>query len=181
MHGVVMKGLKDYVVDAYGRGTWQETLAAASLEGSVYVPVRTYDDGEALALLDAAATVTGTDDATFRRSFGRHLVPSLVETYGVHVDGDWSALELLANAEEYIHEALRGKALNAYGPPALEAERVGEDRVELYYGSDRGLCDLAEGIVYGVSDQFDTPLSVDERACMEHGASRCEFVVSRGE
>jgi predicted hydrocarbon binding protein len=181
MHGVVMRGFKSFVVETHGQSAWREIRSQASLDGMVFVPVAVYDDADATALLEAAASVLGTDGATLQRSFGRHLASTLVETYDVHVDGDWTALELVANVEEHIHAALRAKSLQTYAPPELSAEWVSDGRIEVHYGSERGLCDLAEGLIEGVGDHFGDHLSVEEVACMDEGADSCEFVVTEGE
>ncbi len=181
MHGVVMRGFKAFVVESHGTPTWREIQSEASLDGTVFVPVAAYDDADAVALLEAAASVLGIDGATLQRSFGRHLASTLVETYDVHVDGEWTALELVANVEDHVHAALRAKSLQTYTPPELSAEWVSDGRVEVHYGSERGLCDLAEGLIEGVGDHFEDPLSVEEVACMDDGADYCELVVTGGD
>lgn len=178
MHGIVLKGLKDFVVESYDQGAWAEIQAEASLDGKIYVPVTEYPDEDVQALVGAAAEVTGREPADLLEAFGRFLVPPLLETYGVHVSEDWTGLELVANVEEYIHTALREKELSAYTPPELRSEWVGEDRVGIVYTSDRELCPLARGLIYGVGEYFEEPLEIDEQVCMKAGDDRCEMVVS---
>jgi predicted hydrocarbon binding protein len=111
--------------------------------------------------------------------FGEFLVPPLLETYGVHVDKDWTGLELIANVERYIHIALRAKQVSTYTPPELESGWLDEETVSVVYRSDRQLCSLARGIVDGVGDYFDEPFDIEEPACMHDGDDYCELVVSR--
>lgn len=177
MHGIVLKGLKDFVLENYDQDTWRALQEESGVGYKLYVPVDEYPDEDVMALVQTAVEMTGIDAPDLLRTFGEFLVPPLIRTYGVHVDGQWTALELLANVEEYIHEALRAKDISEFTPPALAAARVAEDTVVLRYGSDRELCDLAEGIVYGVADHYDTEFEVVERQCMHDGADYCEFEI----
>ena len=179
MHGIVLKGLKDFVVEQYDLDTWHALRENAGIEMKMYVPISEYPDEEVLALVDSAVELTGIDAPDLLAAFGEFLVPQLVETYGVHVDEDWTGLDLIANVETYIHEALRAKNLSEFAPPELSAERVGDDRVSITYASDRELCDLAKGLVRGIGAYYDEQLAVDEPACMHDGDPHCELVVTR--
>ena len=179
MHGIVLKGLKDFVVSEYDRDAWQAIQREAGLGPTVYVPLTEYDDADVLALVGAASELTGTDVSTLLDEFGQFLVPPLVETYGVHVDEDWTGLELLANVEEYIHTALRAKQLSSFTPPNLRSEWEGNDQVRITYGSDRELCALAKGLIRGVGEHYGEPLVLEESSCMLAGDERCEILVTR--
>ena len=179
MHGIVLKGLKDFVVSEYDRETWQAIQHEAGVGGKVYVPLTEYDDADVLNLVGAAAEMTGKNVPTLLDEFGQFLVPPLVETYGVHVEAEWTGLELLANVEEYIHTALRSKQLSTYTPPNLESEWNGTDQVRITYGSERELCALAKGLIRGVGEYYGEPLTVQEPSCMLDGDEQCEILVSR--
>lgn len=178
MHGIVLAQLKEFVVETYDRETWRTILQEAGLSGKVYVPVTEYPDEDVFAIIGAAADLTGTAPTEIQTDFGRFLVGPLVGTYGVHVEGDWTGLELIANVEQYIHEALRAKQLSTYTPPELDAEWRGDDRVGLLYRSDRQLCHLARGIIEGVGEHFDESFHIEEPSCTRNGDEYCEFVVT---
>ncbi|NHN40587.1 hypothetical protein G9C85_02910 [Halorubellus sp. JP-L1] len=179
MHGIVMKAMKDFVVETYDESTWRAIQAEAGLDGKLYVPVSEYDDGEALALVAAASALSGEDEGDLLYEFGRFIVEPLVSTYGVHVEGEWSGLDLLANVETYVHEALRAKRLSEFTPPELEAERVDEDVAVVRYGSDRELCMLAEGIVDGVGEFYGDSYDIAHETCQLEGDPHCDLVVRR--
>lgn len=179
MHGIVLKGLKDFVVDRHGPEAWRAVQEEAGLEGRIYVPVAEYPDEEVMGLVGAAASMSGTDVPDLLEAFGRYLVPPLLRTYGVHVDGDWTGLQLVANVEEYIHTSLREKEVSSYTPPELRSDWLADDRVGIIYDSERQLCHLARGLIIGVGDYFDDPLDIREPSCMLDGDDRCGFVVTR--
>lgn len=179
MHGIVMKALKDFVVETYDAGTWRAIQEAAGLGGKLYVPVSEYDDAEALALVDAAVELSGEDEDDLLYAFGGYIVEPLVQTYGVHVEGEWTGLDLLANVERYIHEALRAKQLSEFTPPELRAKRVDDETAIIRYGSERGLCMLAEGIIDGVADHYGESYHVTHDTCQATGDPHCDFIVRR--
>lgn len=182
MHGIILKGLKDFVVEQYDEETWRTLQSEAGVEGEIYVPVTEYPDEHVLSLVQAATEMTGIPTPDLLEAFGRFLVPPLVETYGVHVDVDWTGLELIANVESYIHTALRAKQLSTYTPPELSSRWIDENRVELVYTSERGLCHLARGLVAGVGEYYDEPFEITETACVHDGDDECVFSVeSHGE
>ena len=178
MHGIVLKGLKDFVTTAYDHDAWVAIQRKAGLEGQVYVPVTEYEDADVLGLVAAASEVTGKDVPVLLDEFGRFLVSPLVETYGVHVDEEWTGLELIANAETYIHEALRAKQLSTYTPPDIASEWVADDKVRVIYGSERHLCSLAKGLIRGIGSYYSEQFQIVEETCMHEGGDHCEILVT---
>ncbi|WP_435344632.1 heme NO-binding domain-containing protein [Haloarchaeobius sp. HRN-SO-5] len=174
-----MKSLKDFVVGEYDAATWRAIQEEAGLDGKIYVPVSEYDDEEAIALVGAASELSGEDEADLLYAFGRYIVEPLVQTYGVHVDREWSGLDLLANVETYIHEALRAKDLSEFTPPALQAKRIDGRTVVIRYGSDRELCKLAEGIIDGVGEHYGESYDIAHGTCQHVGDPHCDLVVRR--
>lgn len=179
MHGIVLKGLKDFVTTEYDHEAWTAIQCGAEQEGQVYVPITEYEDADVLGLVEAASEVSGEDVPVLLDEFGQFLVPPLVEIYGVHVDEEWTGLELIANVETYIHEALRAKQLSTYTPPDLAAEWVADERVRVTYGSERQLCALAKGLIRGVGNYYDEQFEIEEATCMLDDDEQCEFLVTR--
>lgn len=179
MHGVILYGLKQFVLDTYDEDAWGAIVEGADIDRQLFVPVTDYPDEYVVAIVEAAADLTGNSPATLQREFGRYVVPQLVETYGVHVDAEWTGLELVENVEAYIHEALRAKNLSEFAPPAIGAGRVGDGRVLVTYGSDREMCDVAKGILEGIADYYEESWTVTERTCMHDGDARCEILVEQ--
>lgn len=178
MHGIIFKGLKDFVVETYDQETWNAICEAADVPRRLYLPVSNYPDEHLFALVEAAVELSGEPAPDLLQAFGQHLVGSLIRTYGIHVDENWTGLELIENAETYIHEALRAKNISEFHPPELETRRVDDATVAIEYGSDRQLCDVTMGLVRGIGEYYDEPLDVEELTCMHDGAPKCKLVVT---
>ncbi|WP_226007972.1 heme NO-binding domain-containing protein [Natrinema salinisoli] len=179
MHGIILKGLKDFTIEQYDEATWNRIRDEADVERRLYVPVTEYPDEHVFELVTTASEISGVDPPILLRAFGRFLVPQLVQTYGVHVEKDWDGLELIENVEEYIHMALRAKDMADFTPPAVDARRLDENRVVVRYNSDRQLCEVAIGILVGIGEFYDESYTVTESQCMHDGAPKCEIVVER--
>lgn len=178
MHGSILKGLKDFVVQTYDHETWQAICDEADVPRTMYVPVSNYPDEYLFSLVEAAVDLSGEETSDLLRAFGEFLVSELVNTYGIHVDEEWTGLELVENVEEYIHRGLRANNISDFDPPALDARRVDDAMVVVEYSSDRGLCDVAMGLIEGIGDEYGDPLNVEESQCMHDGAPYCELVVT---
>ncbi|MFC4548823.1 MULTISPECIES: heme NO-binding domain-containing protein [Halorussus] len=178
MHGIIFKSLKDYVVANRDHETWDAVRREAGLHQRVYLPIDTYDDDELFELVAAVADLTGAPIPDLLEGYGRFATAQLLDTYGNVVDDDWDALDLVANTEEQIHTVLRMRSADL-NPPELDCRRDGDDRVTVTYRSERQLCSVARGIVHGVADHYDEPLSVSETECVHAGGDHCEIVVER--
>ncbi|TYT62490.1 heme NO-binding domain-containing protein [Natrialba swarupiae] len=178
MHGIILKTLRDFVVDTYDEERWLEIQREADVDEKVYVPVTVYPDGDVYELVRAAGSLTGESPRTILSEYGRWVVPALLETYDLHIDEEWDALELLANIQRF-HTSLRTRDLTELTTPRVKTEWLDENRVRITYDSDRQLCDIARGAIQGVADHFDATLLVEETTCMFEGDDACRFVVER--
>ncbi|WP_410765569.1 heme NO-binding domain-containing protein [Haloferax sp. DFSO60] len=176
MHGIILTKFKDFVVDTYDRKMWTTLQREADLPSRLYVPVEEYPDEDVFALLDAASELTDTSVPDLLEAFGEYLVPPLLETYGVHVERDWTGLELIANIKAF-HRALREKNISTYTTPKVETGWRDSETVSVIYRSERQFCHLARGLILGVSDHFDEPYEISEPTCMHEGDGECEFLV----
>jgi|GEM_PF-110067 len=180
MHGIIFTALKEFVVDTYNKATWDRICNEAGVSGKQYLPLSAYPDEDLIALVDAAVTVSGLEQSDLLRAFGRSIVPRLVDMYGIYIDESWTGLELIENVEGTIHEALRRGDSLEYDPPAITATRVDDDVVVVRYGSARGLCDVAEGLIDGIGDHYGESFDVYERQCLHDGAATCEIAAVSG-
>lgn len=177
MHGVVFQELQRFVKEEFGFSAWHELKESAGVDTSVYMATNEYPDREAVALVRAAAEMTGTSGQEVLAQFGEFIGPNLVEMYGSKVREEWDALDLIENTERTIHEIVRADEPEA-DPPKLEAERIDDGTVEVTYRSEREMCGLARGIARGVGNHYDQALSVAEPTCMLDGHEHCTLRIS---
>jgi predicted hydrocarbon binding protein len=176
MHGILLKGLKEFAVDSYGRDTWNRIREEAPVERKVYLPIETYDDEELTALAEAASSITGESTDEILEAYGRAVCERLLSTYDNVVEEEWSAIDLIANLEPEVHTALRNHSPKM-DPPTVDCQRS-DDRIVVQYDSHRDLCPVAKGLIHGVGDHYGENFVVTERRCSRDGADRCELVLN---
>ncbi|MEX2571491.1 MAG: heme NO-binding domain-containing protein [Gemmatimonadota bacterium] len=176
MHGIIFTELRKYVDEQLGATAWGGLLASAGLKGRMYLPIREYPDAEAIALVGAAADVTGLEVPAILEDFGRFIAPSLLGMYRTIVKPEWRTLDVIENTEDTIHTVVRARNPGAK-PAKLKAVRLSATELQLIYSSDRKLCPVARGIMKGVAACFDEEISVEETKCMHDGADHCEMTV----
>jgi len=177
MHGIILKGLKDYVVETHGQTAWDDTREQAAVDMQVYLPIKAYPDEDFFALADAAASETDQPKADLLEGFGHAVASQLLTTYGGVVDADWDALDVVEHAERAVHSSLR-EHNDDLNPPDLTCVRETDDVCTVQYDSEKGMCAVARGIILGVGNHYDEPLLVQEEACTLDGDDQCELEVT---
>jgi hypothetical protein len=79
MHGTLMHGFKQYVVESYGTRVWTGITKSAHVAGS-YMSGHAYPDEEFTALVRATATFLGKTPTIVLEEFGAQIVPLLLES-----------------------------------------------------------------------------------------------------
>lgn len=178
MNGIVFSGLKRFVVDEYGRETWDRALDDAGVGPTVFLAVEAYPDEQFHALAAAVADTAGASRSAVLEAFGRSLADRFAETYGGLIADDWDVLDLVEHVETAVHSPLRDRDTDL-DPPELACRREGPDRVVVIYRSERGLCSVAVGLIKGFGDRYGEAISVTETDCVFEGAQHCEIVAAR--
>ncbi len=177
MHGVIHRELKEFVDERMSDGAWEQVRADAGIEPKLYLPVSHYPDAEFDAIVDSIASLSGNDRRVVLENFGRFLAPELLGTFRSHVREGWDVLDLLENLA-HIYERVGGQNEEAE-MPTINCDRVVSDMVVFTYGSERELCPMGEGIIHGIADEYDEPLSIEQDRCLLEGDDRCEFTIER--
>ena len=84
--------------------------------------------------------------------------------------------QFLLDVEERIHRLVRATIPHA-SPPKLHVVPLGDDGVVVTYTSERGLCDLVDGLIRGTARHYRERFTVDQVQCMRRGDSACAFTV----
>lgn len=179
MHGIILKTLKDYVVERHDMATWETVQQEAGREGELYVAVTTYDEAVTVDLVDATLDVTDTTMEEFMYDWGVWIIAPIVDIYGsAYVDADWDGLDLLSEIEN-IHHRLRQRRMGSMTPPVLQIEYTDDEELSLVYSSEREWCQWIPGLVEGVGDYYGEEFHHEEHTCMLDGASECSFTIQR--
>jgi hypothetical protein len=162
MHGIIHAELKKYVDVKHGPEAWQTILQRAGLSTASYMPIGSYPDADAVAIVTAASSLTGTPAEKLLEDFGEFIAPDLLDMYRSLIRPEWKTLELLLHTEETIHRVVRIQNAGAK-PPKLRFEQTKPNQLKFYYNSPRKMSAVAKGIIKGVAKHYGEMAMISER------------------
>jgi len=175
MHGIIFSEMRKYVDARLGPSGWANLMKEAGMPKSkMYLAIEEYSDQEAVALVTAAAKLTGKPAAAILEDFGEFIAPDLLKMYGNLIDPTWKTLDLIEHTERTIHTVVRIKNPGAR-PPELQVSRAGKDEVVITYSSPRKMCAVAKGIAKGVAKHYNEHIVISESSCMLQGRGSCKI------
>jgi hypothetical protein len=174
MKGILFNVVEDVVTEAMSADTWDDVIDAAGVDGS-YTSLADYPDSDLAAIVEAIGTAAGlssTETLTLAGRLGfKHLArrnPHLLDG----IDG-WE--QLVSSLDDIIHPEVRKIYPDAEVPGFAATEIDGGLRVQ--YTSRRGLCALADGLIVGGGEWYDTALDVEHERCIHHGDPDCVMTI----
>jgi predicted hydrocarbon binding protein len=176
MHGIILAELQKFGTARFGAAGWTQVRDKAGLGSKTYLVSKTYPDAEAMALVSAAAAVSGTPVGALLEDFGEFIVPGLLAIYGPLVKKEWKTLDLIEHTEETIHKVVRLQNPGA-APPALVTQRPSAQEVVITYTSTRKMCGVAKGIARGIAAHFKEGVAISESTCMLRGDPACAISI----
>jgi hypothetical protein len=132
-----------------------------------------YQPEALLHLARHAGDAAGLSTAGVLQRFGIHLFGRFAALYPFFFVDGMSCFEFLAGLNTRVH----GEVLKLHPGaefPHLECAHPAADRLELTYRSERGLADLAEGLLLGCIAYFGEPIAL-ERNVPEVDAGRVAY------
>jgi hypothetical protein len=182
MYGLVNRAIEQMVCRDHGNDVWQRIKATAGVETAGFVSNSPYPDDVTYRLVDAASQVLEQPAEAILRAFGEFWVlHTALESYGPLMRaGGRSAREFLLKLP-----SLHTRVQSIYPdlrPPEFECDAVTDESLVLHYRTARpaGLEPFVEGLVQGIGQMYDTPLTVRILADRRQGADHSAFHVNWG-
>ncbi|MEI6621044.1 MAG: heme NO-binding domain-containing protein [Actinomycetes bacterium] len=162
MYGMVHKGLQEMIQEHHGDATWQAVLDKAQLSTHTIFSNHSYSDEETFALVSAAKDVLSVDATTLLQGFGRYWVTVTAQRYyATLMDASGNSVPTFLRNLNSVHARL-GLIFPGYRPPRFECSNETESSIDVVYRSERvGLTPFVEGLMAGLGDRFETPLSIE--------------------
>ncbi|MBF0135302.1 MAG: heme NO-binding domain-containing protein [Magnetococcus sp. DMHC-1] len=179
MLGIIFLAMEDFLETTIGAGSWTRAQSLAMLEGKEYVPEIDYPDQEIMALFRSATRLMETDLETVLERMGIHIASGLVEmgiSMGL-IETHWTTMDILENLPLILQGAVDSQNPNVV-PPPIRTLRLRHGEAAIVYFSERQLCPLLKGIVQGIGEYFDEPITQRELLCMKNGSPLCRFSVA---
>ena len=179
MKGVIFNVVQEVVEDAFGIEFWDDAVDRAGIDGS-FTSLGSYDDADMIALVGAIAELGGVSRNDVLVLAGRNGFGGLASRHAELLAGLSGWRDVLDRLDGIIHPEVR-KIYPDADVPSFDANRLdsqGSDVVLLEYASKRHLCGLAEGLVLGLGDWFESDLSVAHLSCVHRGDDKCHMEVA---
>jgi hypothetical protein len=179
---MVNKALEGMIVAAHGGAAWDRIKQRAGVDIDVFVSNEGYDDALTYGLVGAAAEELAQPPADLLVAFGRHWVLHTArEGYGDLLQAGGSTLpEFLHNLPAF-HTRV-ALVLPHLRPPVFRCTNETPRSVCMHYESERpGLTAFVRGLLLGLGERFETPVTVTLLAGKAAGAPRDVFRVEWSE
>jgi hypothetical protein len=169
MHGLIFAGFSNFIHARYPESA--EEIWASEPK---YDPAAAYSDDEFTRILTRLVERTTDGSREILLEFGRFAAQNtFYELYPAYYDGSGSTQQFLLGVENRIHELVRS-TVHGTAPPRLQVSPLGQG-VSISYTSERGLCDLLEGLVLGTAGHYEETYGIDQVLCMHRGDPACVF------
>ncbi|MFK7865530.1 MAG: heme NO-binding domain-containing protein [Pseudohongiellaceae bacterium] len=177
MKGIVFTTFNDMVEQKIGIDMWESLLESVKPDsGGIYTSIEDFPDQELLDMVTELSKKTNTPAEVLVNAFGQYLFHALAFKHSVFTDEKPDLMEFLKSIESVIHKEVR-KLYQNPNLPSIEWEQPTENHLTLYYHSPRKLCHLAEGLIKGAAEHYETKVDIAQTACMLDGAERCIFEI----
>lgn len=179
MKGIVFTAFIEYVEDSYGDLIVEQMLSGCDLAtDGAYTSVGTYDHSEIVQMVVQLAKLTDREVPGLVKDFGYHLFGILVAGYPQVVKNSNDSFGLVATIDNHIHVEVR-KLYPDADLPSFSHEFQGPDQLRLLYESERGLADLAEGLLLGCFEHFKENIEMKREDLSQGAGTRVAFIMKR--
>lgn len=179
MKGAVFIALNELVETQHGIDAWELLLSKVQPEcGGIYVSTEDYPDSDIQKFVFEISTLLNVPGTAVTKLFGRYLFDELNGKFPMFTQASSGLFQFLDSIENVIHKEVR-KLYENPSLPRLDCEYNDNDTLTIEYRSPRKLCYLAEGLIQGASEFYNTEISLEHVGCMHNGEDHCTFIVKK--
>lgn len=171
MKGVIFNLVEEVVRSERGDDAWDDIVESAGVSGA-YTSLGSYPDSDLVDLADSVAAHVGTDTGSVIRHVGHQGIEILAGRYPEFFAPHDDLRSFLLTLNEIIHPEVRRLYPGAHVPEFVYLV-VSDDVLELTYTSERGRCDLAEGLIMGAGQHYGERVHVEQPRCQQRGDDSC--------
>ena len=171
MKGVIFNLVEEVVRSERGDDAWDDIVDTAGVSGA-YTSLGSYPDNDLVDLATSVAQHVGTDVSSVIRHVGHQGIEILATRYPEFFEPHEDLHSFLLTLNEIIHPEVRRLYPGAFVPEFVYGI-VSDDVLELTYTSERGRCDLAEGLILGAAAHYGERAVVTQPVCLRRGDDVC--------
>lgn len=179
MKGAVFIAFNQMVEENISLDTWEKMLNEVNPDsGGIYTSLEDFPDEELFALVGKLSELVGQPVEVLVESFGCYLFDFLNAKYPIFTESQPDFFGFIESIDSVIHKEVRKLYENA-NLPTLDCQRDDEKNMSIRYYSPRKLCLLAEGLIRGAANFYNTEYTLNHKQCMHKGAEACLLDLAR--
>ena len=160
MKGIVFTEFLEMVEDKFGMMVVDKIINESELpSGGAYTAVGTYDHAEMVQLVTHLSKELETPIDQLLLVYGEHFFHVLTASYPTFFENIPNAFTFLSGIENHIHV----EVLKLYPDaelPRFDIERLGENKLQMIYHSERKLADFANGLLNSAAKHFGEDIAI---------------------
>lgn len=161
MYGLVNQAIQGLVTEKFGLDSWERVKQKAAIHHDFFLNNEMYDDSITYDLAIAASDILELPLSEILYSFGQYwILSSAKKKYGtlLQTGGD-NFIEFILNLPNFHSRVML--LYQEITPPEFFIEQLSETLLHLHYYSTRpGLTDFMLGLIYGLGELYETPITV---------------------
>lgn len=177
MKGVIFNLFENFITSQYSEEVYDDIIDACDTGATNPLEIvgpGSYPDEIFDAIISKAAEITKNNVPELLRGMGRHSLPVLAERYP-HFFHDFTHPREFLKTASMIHQVEVRKLYQDAEVPKFFIDVHDDNHLTLTYKSKRKLCHLAEGLIIGLGDHYNTPLEISQQECIQNGDKVCKF------
>lgn len=179
MQGIIFTEFLDLVDNAFGPDVTEAMLDRVSpASGGAYTRVGNYDHQEMVQLVVTLSDLVGKPVPDLLYTYGYHLFPRLLTLYPECLGECHESFEFLRLVENEIHTQV--KKIHAHAQvPTFEFPYISDGSMEVIYNSERGLADVAHGLIAHCCDHFNEQVEIEMEDLSGERKTRVAFRLTK--
>lgn len=178
MKGEVFLAFNQMVEDQLGIDCWEDLLVKVNPESQgIYTSLEAYKDEELFDLVTALSEFTAQPKEVLIEQFGEYLFKSLNIKYPIFTEQQPDFFSFIKSVDGVIHREVK-KLYQTKNLPSLSCDQIDKTTLHVDYRSPRKLCVLAEGLIRGSAQHYNTPYVLKHVECMHKNSERCLFIIT---
>ncbi len=180
MLGMLFTEFVDLVEQRFGLEMLDRVIEDAALgHEAAYTAVGYYPFAELQKLLASLCKATGAEASVLLNAFGAHLFERLQHGHPqFFAEPHMDLFGLLTRVDSVVHVEVR-KLYAQAKLPKFKCTRESADVLMLRYESDRGLADLAVGLLNGAATHFGEPIELSRVDSRDGELYRTDFRIRK--
>jgi hypothetical protein len=161
MYGIVNQAIQGLVTRDFGEEKWEEIKQISGIKESYFISDQSYEDNMTFELVAAATVALNLSAEEILEAFGKYWVLNTAQRkYGdLLKTGGSSFPDFIRNLPNFHSRIML--IYPKLSPPEFQVNTIDETTLELHYYSTRsGLTHFVIGLIYGLGDFFETPVSI---------------------